>query len=126
MLDSLKKGILILTLSLIGGIVLYKLNPTQYWFMPKCPFKLLTGLSCPGCGIQRAIHAFLHGKFTEAISYNYYLVYSLPYAASFAVLWIMDNKTSEVLRKVIENKYVVDFYVITFIIWLVVRNYLNI
>lgn len=94
--------------------------------MPKCPFKLLTGLSCPGCGIQRAIHAFLHGKFTEAISYNYYLVYSLPYAASFAVLWIMDNKTSEVLRKVIENKYVVDFYVITFIIWLVVRNYLNI
>ena len=46
--------------------------------MPKCPFKLITGLSCPGCGIQRAIHAMLHGKFTEAITYNYYFTASIP------------------------------------------------
>ena len=74
---------------ILGGIVLYYINPTQYWFMPKCPFKLITGLNCPGCGIQRAIHALLHGRFTEAIKYNYFLIYSLPYATLFVVEWMM-------------------------------------
>ena len=111
----------------LGGITLYSLNPAQYWFMPKCPFKLLTGLNCPGCGIQRAVHALLHGKFAEAIGFNYFLVYSVPYASSFVVLWLMpDNKVREILRAVIENKYVVDFYIISFMIWLVVRNILKI
>ncbi len=95
--------------------------------MPKCPFKLLTGLNCPGCGIQRAVHALLHGRFAEAISYNYFLVYSVPYVSSFVVLWLIpENRAREILRAVIENKYVVDFYIISFLIWLAVRNILNI
>ena len=73
MVDSLKKVTLIVPILLLGGIVLYNLNPVQYWFMPKCPFKLLTGLNCPGCGIQRALYAMLHGKFAEAISYKWLL-----------------------------------------------------
>ena len=112
---------------IFGGIVLYNLNPTQYWFMPKCPFKMITGLSCPGCGIQRAIHALLHGEFTEAISYNYFLAYSGPYALTFVVVWLMpDNNTRERIKKVIENKYIVDFYIVSFSIWFVVRNILDI
>lgn len=118
---------LILVIFLLGGIVLYRLNPTQYWFMPKCPLKQLTGLNCPGCGIQRAIHALVHGKFAEAISYNYYLVYSGPYAASFAALWLMEKgKAHDALQKVIENKFVVLFYIISFVIWFIVRNILSI
>lgn len=126
-IDSLKKVILVLTILLVGGVVLYNLNPTQYWFMPKCPFKMITGLSCPGCGIQRAIHAMIHGDFTGAIRYNYFLTYSGPYATLFLIEWMMpQNKTHEKLRNVIENKYVVNFYIISFSIWLVVRNVLNI
>lgn len=95
--------------------------------MPKCPFKMITGLSCPGCGIQRAIHAMIHGDFTGAIRYNYYLAYSGPYATLFLIEWMMpQNKTREKLRNVIENKYVVNFYILSFSIWLVVRNVLNI
>lgn len=122
----MKKMLFVLTILFIGGVVLYLLNPSSYWFMPKCPFKLITGLSCPGCGIQRAIHAMLHGKFTEAITYNYYLVYSGPYATSFVFVWLMPkNKFRERIKKVIENRYVVDFYIISFVIWLFVRNYYN-
>lgn len=122
----MKKMLFVLTILFIGGVVLYLLNPSSYWFMPKCPFKLITGLSCPGCGIQRAIHAMLHGKFTEAITYNYYLVYSGPYATSFVFVWLMPkNKFRERIKKVIENRYVVNFYVISFVIWLFVRNYYN-
>lgn len=96
-------------------------------FMPKCAFKLLTGWDCPGCGIQRAIHALFHGHFAEAISYNYYMAYSVPYALSFLVVWVApDYKWSEKLKAFIEDRRVVYFYIITFFIWLVVRNILHI
>lgn len=107
--------------------MLYYLNPTQYWFMPKCPFKIITGLSCPGCGIQRAAHAIMHGKFVEGIRYNYYLTYSGPYVAAFVLEWIMPiGKAREKLSSVIENRYVVNFYIFSFVAWLIVRNMLNI
>jgi hypothetical protein len=108
---------------ILGGVVLYNLNPTQYWFMPKCPFKLITGLSCPGCGIQRAIHALMHGEIKEAIQYNYYLLYSGPYAASFLLVWLLpENVLRDKVKSIIENKYVVNFYLFTFLLWLVIRN----
>jgi hypothetical protein len=106
---------------------LYLINPCSYWFVPKCPFKLITGLNCPACGIQRFLHALLHGHLHEAITYNYYLAYSLPYAALFIVAWIMpQGDAKEKLGNVIENKYVVWFYIITFFLWMIIRNILKI
>ena len=123
----MKKIISILIIVFFSGIVLYSLNPTHYWFMPKCPIKVLTGLSCPGCGIQRAIYALLHGHLYESIQYNYFLIYSLPYASAFVLLWLMPKWDSrERFRKVIENKYVVNFFIASFSMWFVVRNVLNI
>ncbi len=95
--------------------------------MPKCPFKLITGLDCPGCGIQRALYALMHGEITQAIKYNYYLLYAGPYAMSFIVVWIMPEcNVREKIKKFINNKNVVNFYIITFILWLIIRNILNI
>ena len=106
---------------------MYNFNPSYYWFMPKCPFKMITGLSCPACGIQRAIYALMHGQFKEAVEYNYYLLYAGPYAMLFLVEWLLPNgKARNQLASVIENKYVVDFYILTFLLWLVVRNIYNI
>lgn len=31
-----------------------------------CPIKMLTGLECPGCGIQRAFTALLRGDLAES------------------------------------------------------------
>lgn len=91
--------------------------------MPKCAFKLITGLSCPGCGIQRAVYAFMHGEFREAVRYNYYLIYSGPYVASFLTVWLMPEcHLRNKIKGVIENKYVVYFYVVTFFLWFVIRN----
>ena len=88
---------------------------------------MLTGWDCPGCGIQRAIHALFHGHFIEAISYNYYLAYSLPYALSFVVVWVAPGYGwSQKLRNFIQDRRVVYFYIITYFIWLFVRNILHI
>ena len=61
----------------IGGIALvavlslyYFMNPVETDLFPKCPFHELTGLHCPGCGSQRALHALAHGHISSALGYN--------------------------------------------------------
>lgn len=50
-----------------------------------CPFKFITGISCPGCGMTRAYGCVIHGDFHRAFGYHplfpiapilVYLVYS--------------------------------------------------
>jgi len=48
-------------------------------FFPKCPFLWATGLECPGCGSQRALHSLLHGDVAAAFGYNQLMVLMLPY-----------------------------------------------
>ncbi len=124
----MRRRLLLVVIALIAVIgLMYFFDPMKYWFAPKCPFKLLTGLSCPGCGMQRFLNALLTGHPAQAIRYNYYLAYALPYAMLFVVEWVMPQGTKrDKLVAVIENKYVVWFYIITFFIWIVVRNILHI
>lgn len=111
----------------VGGIALYFLNPTQYTFMPKCPVKLLTGLSCPGCGFQRAVHALLHGRFEEAFKYNLFFAYAVPYlgAVMFANVIMRGEKQHKALA-FLEGRFMAITYVIIFTVWFIVRNILNI
>ncbi len=49
--------------------LLYRHGPSASWF-PGCLFHRFTGLDCPGCGMTRAAHASLHGRFGEAFRFN--------------------------------------------------------
>src|ERR1700744_3318477 len=68
-----------LTAFIALAIVYHQYNPAKYKFFPKCPFHLLTGLDCPGCGSQRAFFFLLHGDVAQAIRMNLLLVLSLPF-----------------------------------------------
>lgn len=63
----------------IVGAVLFFFNPAETGVFPRCPFLMLTGYECPGCGSQRAIHALLHGDIIKAWDYNPLLVIAVPY-----------------------------------------------
>lgn len=122
---SAKKRLLAASLLAVVA-VLYVVAPEAHWWMPKCPVKLLTGLSCPGCGIQRAVHAALHGDWMRAWAYNYWLVYALPYALLFVVEWLLPEcQARQRLARVIENRWAVGFFVVSYCIWFVVRNIFN-
>ena len=53
---------------------------------PPCPFKLLTGWNCPGCGGLRMTHDLLHGDLGAAVTDNVFLLIGLPLLAIWA-LW---------------------------------------
>ena len=108
-------------------ILYYFYNPVTTLWVPKCLLKVATGLQCPGCGIQRALHALLQGRFSEAIHYNYFLLFSGPYILSFGVRALLPKgKAKDSLTKVIEDKRLIWLYIILFFIWFIVRNILKI
>jgi hypothetical protein len=44
-----------------------------------CPFKLVTGLDCPGCGGTRAAHQLLTGHLGAAVDLNVLAVLAMPF-----------------------------------------------
>ena len=74
-----KPRFFIILLIIILGAVYSVFDPLKSSFFPSCPFKSFTGLNCPGCGSQRAIHELLHLNFKKAFEYNALLVLSIPY-----------------------------------------------
>lgn len=112
-----------LILGVVAIVVLCVYNPTNYWFWPKCPVKLLTGLSCPGCGIQRFVHAFMHGQFRTAVRYNYYLLYALPFLLLNVIAYYLpEGRVRESMKAVLESKPSLYFYIVSFVLWFIVRN----
>jgi hypothetical protein len=62
---------IILTATALGvAAVVFFFDPTVHDFYPVCQFHRLTGLSCPGCGMTRALYALMHGNFSTALHDN--------------------------------------------------------
>ena len=119
---------IIIGLALIAALVILTLiDPAQSVWMPKCPFKLITGLQCPGCGGQRAAHALLQGDVVGALRYNWFLIYAAPYLLLLIVeRFLLRGEWQIKVRRWAENKYVVWLYIVSYFVWLVVRNILHI
>jgi len=70
-------------LCVAGAVIFFFFDPTQVAIFPPCLFHEVTGLDCPGCGTQRALHQLLHGHLIAALRLNAMFVISLPLAAWF-------------------------------------------
>lgn len=115
------------TLIVMVAILLFFFDPDLTWYAPKCPIKLLTGLSCPACGVQRFIHAILHGNFAVALKFNYWLVFVLPYSIAFLIAWLLPEcKVKTSITTLVENTKLVGIYIASMVIWMIVRNILGI
>ena len=68
------------SLIIAGAAYLFFFEPGKSGFFPGCPFRLLTGFLCPGCGTTRALHQILHGHFDTAFTLNPLLLLAIPFA----------------------------------------------
>lgn len=68
--------------------VLHLRDPHQSGSYGFCPWLLLTGTYCPGCGGLRAVHDLTHGDVAAAVSSNLLVVALVPLAVTFWVLWM--------------------------------------
>jgi hypothetical protein len=69
-----------LSISLLGAAaLLYSFSPAESGLYPPSPFRVLTGLYCPGCGTLRGLHHLLHGRLLAALDLNPLMVISIPW-----------------------------------------------
>ena len=102
-------------------VVYALIDPATAWWMPKCPFHLLTGYDCPGCGSQRAVHALLHGDVTRALRENALLVCLLPAMAVMGYAELTRRRNPRLYR--LTCRPAVIFTILGLVIvWSVVRN----
>jgi hypothetical protein len=72
---------------LAGAVALHARDPHESGSWGYCPFLLLTGHSCPGCGGLRAVNDLTHFDLVGAASSNLLFVASLPFIAYFWLRW---------------------------------------
>lgn len=110
--------------ALFGGFVFiyYFFNPATTFFIP-CPFHYTTGLFCPGCGSQRAIHLLLHGNVFGAFRFNPLMVLTLPllvYGLGITVAnWVFGTRYRFMLFY--SKLFVFGYFGLAILYW-VVRN----
>jgi hypothetical protein len=66
-----------------------------------CPFKMLTGFPCPGCGITKSLVYFYEGDIYKSLSYHILG----PFVISFCVITIAVLTTELITKKEYFNKW---------------------
>lgn len=114
-----------------AGVFYYCVNPVDSRFAPRCLMKLVTGYQCPSCGAQRAIHAFLHRRIAEAVSYNLFFIVAIPFLLLTVYSVIMMKRPSPSrltvsLYNFCTSRYTIYSYIAAYFLWWIVRNILGI
>ncbi len=113
---------IILVIAALIILFYFYFDPATAVLIPKCPFKLLTGLDCPACGSQRAFHALLHGEIAKALSFNPFLVVSLPYLVAVALTTFCRGARVKRWRPRVQHTVVIWIYIVLFFGWWILRN----
>jgi hypothetical protein len=106
-----------------ASVVLHLRDPHQSGSYLFCPWLVLTGTFCPGCGGLRAVHDLTRGDLAAAASSNILLVGALPLLLLWWSRWFLDRWRG-VRRTVHQRRAVlgaVVFGLVSLLYW-VVRN----
>lgn len=107
---------------LVMVALFYVKDPASSWYIA-CPFKLMTGYDCPGCGGQRALHQLLHFNFKNAFLLNPLLIMILPLIMMAAIVNFnfFKAKFPKISQSLFSNKMIVAMLVLT-LFFFIFRN----
>jgi hypothetical protein len=108
----------------VGAAVAFvgTVNPNEPGHYPACPFLMLTGLYCPGCGGLRSVYALAHGDPVTALGLNPFLVVMVPVLVALWGRWALRSWRGESLSgKSIHAAYIWIFLALMIAFW-IVRN----
>lgn len=106
----------------VAGVVIYStFDPSASRWFPRCPFLMLTGLKCPGCGTQRAIHALLHGDVLSALHFNALLPVSIPLLLLYGYAELVRTRKPRFYNRVNSVTAILAVLIVV-IVWWIVRN----
>ena len=106
----------------VAGVVISStFDPSASRWFPRCPFLMLTGLKCPGCGTQRAIHALLHGDVLSALHFNALLPVSIPLLLLYGYAELVRTRKPRFYNRVNSVTAILAVLVVV-IVWWIVRN----
>ncbi|QBI53943.1 DUF2752 domain-containing protein [Streptomonospora litoralis] len=71
-----------------GAVLLHFVDPNEGGNYPVCPWLMITGTWCPGCGTMRAIHAMTELDVAGAFGMNPMLMLMAPFLAYGYVRWL--------------------------------------
>ncbi|MFF9213699.1 MULTISPECIES: DUF2752 domain-containing protein [unclassified Streptomyces] len=75
-----------------GAAYLYGTDPHEPGhLLPRCPFRLLTGLLCPACGGTRMVYDLMHGHLAAAWLDNRALLLASPLALGLLARWAVEG-----------------------------------
>ncbi|MHA6280598.1 DUF2752 domain-containing protein [Salinimicrobium sp. CAU 1759] len=114
-----------LALLFLGLVVVYAVfDPAVANIFPSCPFHSITGLLCPGCGSQRALHHLLNLQIQTAYSYNPLLIISLPYVVAGAIIdrGFISSQKVEKLRRFFFGRNAIVLILFIIISFWILRN----
>ncbi len=77
-----------------GAIYVFVFEPGKSGIFLSCPFRALTGFTCPGCGGTRGLHHLLHGDPIAAFQLNPLFVVALPF-----LLYALIRYSDSVIRQ---------------------------
>jgi hypothetical protein len=114
---------LLIWLSLaVGATYLFIFEPGKTGFFPACPFRTITGFTCPGCGSTRGLHRLLHGDVVGAFEFNPLMVVALPFLLYALVRYTTAAVTGRPLKvNRLNAKYIWVLLVVIVSFW-VFRN----
>ena len=116
------KLILFIIMIISACSLLYFFNPGTTLWAPKCSFYLLTGLECPTCGSQRAVHTIMNGEIIKGFAYNPFIIIAIPYAVALISISLVKTRTTRKIKKIILCRRAIYIYMAIYIAWWIIRN----
>ncbi len=87
-----------------------------------CPFKMLTGFPCPGCGITKSMVYFYDGNLVKSLGYHLFGPLVVGFCLFIIVLFAIELKTKKVyFRKWFFNRKLAYYLAIFLIGYHIIR-----